>query len=108
MSDGNKRVVDEFFEVLDFETFHNFHLLIHLICVDCHQEETFHFLLGDLFNREGNLIFLNVNIINFSHQICSCRKNLVFIDFKKFYPPAVIRSIYNGLCTIVKKRTNVW
>ena len=65
----------------------------------------FSFLEGDLFNREGDLILKDVDLINFSHQICSGCKNFIFIDFKKNYPPDVIKIIYNGLTQLKK---NVW
>ena len=58
---------------------------------------------GDLFNREDGLILKDVNLINFSHQICSGCKNFIFIDFKKNYPPDIIIIIYNGLYTIEKE-----
>ena len=72
-NDVNKKVVNEFFEVLYLEknimsvdTFNEFRLLIHLICVNCHQEENFHFLVkgGDLFNREGDLILSYVDLFS--------------------------------------------
>ena len=57
-NDVNKRVADEFFEVLYLEknimsldTFNKFRLLIHLICVDCHQQEKFHFFFFFFFGR---------------------------------------------------------
>ena len=42
-----------------------FRLIFHLIWVDCQQEEKFHFLLGDLFNIEGDLILSEVDQIIF-------------------------------------------
>ena len=86
---------------MSVDTFYKFCLLIHLICVDCHQEETFHFWGGYLFHREGDLILADVDLVNFSHQICSGCKNFIFIDFnKKIYPPTIIRRMHNGLCTM--------
>ena len=73
------------------DTFDKFCLLTPLICVDCHPEETFHISGRDLFNREGGPILADVDIVYFSHQICSGCKSFIFIDFKKIYPPAIIR-----------------
>ena len=87
---------------MSVDIFNKFRLLIHMICIGCHQEKTFCFLGGDLFNREVDLILTDVDLINFSHHICSGCKNFIFIDFKKIYSPAIIRRIYNGLVTIEK------
>ena len=93
---------------MSVDTFNKFRLSIHLIRVDYQQEENYlffflFFFLGDLFNREGDLILSDVDLINVSHQTCSGWKNFFFIDFKKIYPLAIIRTIYDGLCAIEKE-----
>ena len=67
-----------------YKKINEFRLIFHLICVDCQQEENFHFSLGDLFNIEGNLILSEADQINFSHRTCQGCKNFIFIDFKKY------------------------
>ena len=70
------------------------------------KKKIFIFLEGDVFNMEGNLILMDVDLINFSDQICSGCKNVIFIDFRKIYPPAIIRRIYNG-CAQSKQNVQV-
>ena len=71
---------------MSVNTFENFHLLIHLVCVDCHHEQTLfiYFFCGEIFNREGDIVLSDVGLINFSHQTCNGCKNFMFIDFIKF------------------------
>ena len=38
------------------EKFKNFRVFFHMICADCSHKEKFHFLLGNLFNMEGDII----------------------------------------------------
>ena len=104
----NKRVVDEFFEVLYLEKTLCL-LTVTISFIDspdlCRLSARgkFSFFGGDLFNREGDLILFDVDLINFSHQTCSGCKNFIFIDFKKVYPAGVIRRIYDGFCAIEKE-----
>ena len=65
-------------------TFENFRLLIHLICIDCYHEQNVRFFLGEIINREGDIILSDVDLTNFSHQTCNGCKNFTFIDLKKF------------------------
>ena len=46
--------------IMSVDTFNKFRLLIRMICVDCHQEETFQFWGGNLFNREGEIRVLTL------------------------------------------------
>ena len=80
--------------------------MIDLICVDCYHEQNFHFLRGEIFNMEVDIILIlsDVEPINFSHQTCTVCKNFIFIEFKKTYPPDIIQRIYDGLHLI--KREN--
>ena len=94
---------------MSVDTFNKFRLLFHLICADFHQQENFHllfFFLGDLFGRDGDLILSDVDLRNFSRKTRSGCKNFIFIDFKTIYPPAIIRTIYDGLCSIEKECAN--
>ena len=74
-----------------------------MICADCSHEEKFHFLLSDSFNMEGDIILSVVDEINFSHRKVKVVVFLVFFDFKKLFPPALIRRIYDGMCSIKER-----
>ena len=86
-----------------YKKINEFRLIFHLICVDCQQEENFHFSLGDLFNIEGNLILSEADQINFSHRTCQGCKNFILIDFKKVFSCEQIRKIYNDILSVEKK-----
>lgn len=77
-----------------------------LICVDCQEEENFHFLLGDFFNIEGDLILSEVDQIIFYYRTCQGFKNVIFLDFKKLFSSEQIRSIYNGILSVKVKIKN--
>lgn len=87
------------------EKFKEFHLVFHLVCGDCQQEENFYFLLGDLFNIEGDLILSQVVHVNFSHRTCQDCKNFICIDFKKIFSAEQIRRIYNGILSVEKEQS---
>ena len=52
--------------------------MICLSCIDSQHEQTFPFFLGEIFNREGDIILSDIDLINFSHQSCNGCKNFIF------------------------------
>ena len=90
---------------MSIEKFKNFRLLFHLLCIDCGHEENFHFLLGDLFNIEGDLILLQVDQINLSHKSRQNCKSFIYIDFKKIFTVEQIRRNWNVICAGEKKQS---
>ena len=105
----NKRVVNEYFEVLDLNKHYvckHFWKFPSIDSPDLHWLSTwanFTFFLEEIFNREGSIILSDIDLLNFSHQSCNGCKNFIFIGFKKIYPPNIIRRIYDGLCLIERE-----
>ena len=88
---------------MSIEKVKNFGLFFRLSCVDCGLKENCHFLLGDLFNSEGNIILSQVDQINSSHKSCENCKNFIFIGFKKLFTVEQIRRIWDGTCAGIKE-----
>ena len=71
-NDVNKKVVDEYFEVLDLNKhyvckhFWKFPSISSPILCWLPSWANFSFFLGEIFNREGDLILSHVDLINFS------------------------------------------
>lgn len=89
---------------MSIEKFNNFRLFYHLIGTDCQHEENFDFLLGHLFNIEGDLILSEVDQINLSHRTCQNWKNFIYIDFEKLFTVEQIRKLYDGICSGEKEQ----
>ena len=110
--DLNKKVVDEYFEVLDLNKHYvckHFWKFLSTDSPNLHWlslRTIFSFFLGEIFNREGDLTLSAVDLKNFSHQTCNGCKNFIFIGFKKIYPPTIIRRIYGGLCLVERESEN--
>ena len=86
--------------------FKEFKLIFDIICFDCWHKVITNFLVGDLFNIEGDLTLSDVEYINFGNRIYENCEAYIFIDFKKIFPPRRIRELYHGLCVIKKEEQN--
>lgn len=84
--------------------FKNFRLFFCLICIDCSHEENCYFLLGDLFNIEGNLILSEMEQINLSHKKYQNCKNFIYINLPKLFTVSQIRAIWDGTCAGKKEQ----
>ena len=93
-----------------------FSSFFYMICADCSHEEKFYFLLGDLFNKEGDIIQLDVDEFNFSRRKCEgcfflfflfcfflLLLLLFFFDFKELFPAALIRRTYDEMCSVQER-----
>ena len=89
---------------MSLEKFKNFRFFLHLICTAGQHEENLHFLLGDLFNIEGDIILSEVYEIDFSHRSCENCKNFIYIDFKKRFTVGQLRRIWDGICAGKKEQ----
>ena len=85
---------------MSINKFNEFKLIVHLICIDCKNQENFHFCVGDLFNIEGDLILSEVDQINFSHMSCSSCGSFIYIDFSKIFKPEQLRRTYDRILSI--------
>ena len=95
--------------IMSVDTFNKFRLLIHLICVYCHQEENFHFWGTETYWIEKVVSSSPMQkcLINFSHQTCSGWKNFIFVDFKK---KKILRLLYKQFmlgCAQSKKNVQI-
>ena len=95
----NKRVVDEYFDVLDLNKHYvckHFWKLPSIDSPNLHWLSSwakFSFSLGEIFNSEGDIVLSDLDLVNFSHQTCNGCKKFIFIDFKKNYPPNITQRI---------------
>lgn len=90
---------------MSIQKYKEFYLVFHLICVDYQQEENIHFLLGDVFNIEIDLMLFEVDQIILPCRIRQGCKNFIFIDFKKLSSVEKIRKIYNVILSVKKEQS---
>ena len=76
------------------EQFYCFQIIFDIKCLDCCNQNTIKFVLGDLFNLEGD--FNNKKSIDCNYT-CSVCKLKIFIDFAKIFKANKIREIYDGI-----------
>ena len=77
-----------------FELFNSFRLNFDMKCLDCANQETMKFCLGDLYNLEGD--FINKRNIDYNYMCSICNLN-TFIDFVRLFSADKIRKIYDGI-----------
>lgn len=91
---------------MSIEKFNKFRLVFHLICIACLHEENFHFLLGELFSIDGDLILSELDQINLLHRACQRCGNYIFAGFKKLFSAEQVRRIYDGILSVEKDKSD--
>ena len=88
------------------EKFNNFRFIVYFIYTDFQQEENFHFVLGDLFNIDSDLILSEVDQTNLSLRNCQNCKNFIIVDIRKLFSVEQTRRLWNEICLGKKEKAS--